>query len=415
VSYSIQCSVPRFSLRPTALRAAHAPPARGFRLVAGGTSMRSLAEDRLDPSRPALIVTYGTTSRKHRALDRDVVVVGRAPGCDVALASPEVAPVHCILARGPQGWRVRDCSGRGGTRVNGTVVVEGPLKHGDTLQVGAFSFEAHLPEPMPEPGAAEPPVAAIAVPADETSISGGGEAEARRMDIRAKELAQFAEHLRRHEQEVNTRLSQRHEEVARAETALREQRAEVVRRMSEAARAGQNTKSKSDSSARQDAEALRMQLAMVRQEIAGRDSIIAGLRLRLEQLERDQPARQSLERDQEEIARQREEIAELVAKLEEQRADLIEATREAELQSARERAQLARDRAELQQIFEDFRYEQQTIRPKEEQQTSAAAIAQLPPDVVTVRPVTRTPVPNSGSHPNASKWIEFGNRDDLGR
>jgi pSer/pThr/pTyr-binding forkhead associated (FHA) protein len=107
--------------------------------------MRSLAEDRLDLARPALIVTYGTTSRKRRLLERDVVIVGRAPGCDVALASPEVAPVHCILARGPQGWRVRDCSGRGATRVNGTPVVEGPLRHGDALQVGAFSFEAYLP------------------------------------------------------------------------------------------------------------------------------------------------------------------------------------------------------------------------------------------------------------------------------
>src|ERR1700749_4703735 len=107
--------------------------------------MRSLGEDRPDPARPALIVTYGTTSHKYRALERDVVVVGRAPGCDVALASPEVAPVHCILARGPNGWRIRDCSGRGGTRGNGSPVGEGPLKPGDTLQIGAFSFEAHLP------------------------------------------------------------------------------------------------------------------------------------------------------------------------------------------------------------------------------------------------------------------------------
>jgi len=30
--------------------------------------------------RPALIVTYGNTAHKYRPLERDIVVVGRAPG-----------------------------------------------------------------------------------------------------------------------------------------------------------------------------------------------------------------------------------------------------------------------------------------------------------------------------------------------
>src|SRR5262245_32527938 len=101
--------------------------------------MRTEPEDRPDPARPALVVTYGTTPRKLRPLDRDIVVLGRAPGCDVALASPEVAPVHCILAHGHDGWRVRDCTGRGATRLNGTPVTDSLLRHGDTLQVGTFS------------------------------------------------------------------------------------------------------------------------------------------------------------------------------------------------------------------------------------------------------------------------------------
>ena len=104
----------------------------------------------------------------------------------------------------------------------------------------------------------------------------------------------FGEHLRRQEQEVNTRLALRHEEVAKAEATLREQRAEVVRRMTEMARAGQASAkvNKSDSAARQDAEAMRAQLGMIRQELVGRDSIIATLRVRLEQLEREAAARE---------------------------------------------------------------------------------------------------------------------------
>src|SRR5262245_54596685 len=108
-----------------------------------------------DPSQPALLVTYGNTSRKHRYLDRDILVLGRATSCDFALLSPEVAPVHCIVVRVKDGWRVRDCSGRPGTRVNGRPVQEILLADGDVVQVGTFSFQAHLPPGhKPSPGIA---------------------------------------------------------------------------------------------------------------------------------------------------------------------------------------------------------------------------------------------------------------------
>ncbi len=55
---------------------------------------------------PALVVTYGNTTRKTRPLDCDLIVVGRAPGCDLGLVSPEVAPIHCLIARVPVGWRI---------------------------------------------------------------------------------------------------------------------------------------------------------------------------------------------------------------------------------------------------------------------------------------------------------------------
>src|SRR5262245_40679346 len=107
--------------------------------------MRSEAKEHVDPSQPALIVTYGNTSKKCRPLDADVIVLGRNPGCDMSLVSPEVAPIHCVLARVPDGWRLRDTSGRPGTRVNGKPIQDVLLADGDTIQVGAFSFQAHLP------------------------------------------------------------------------------------------------------------------------------------------------------------------------------------------------------------------------------------------------------------------------------
>jgi hypothetical protein len=118
--------------------------------------MRKECEEPLKPGQPALIVTYGNTTRKHRALDQDVLVLGRNPCCDIALVSPEVAPVHCIILRTGQGWRVRDCSGgRHATRVNGRAIHEDPLHDSDVLQIGTFSFELRLPSscPTPVPGA----------------------------------------------------------------------------------------------------------------------------------------------------------------------------------------------------------------------------------------------------------------------
>jgi pSer/pThr/pTyr-binding forkhead associated (FHA) protein len=76
-------------------------------------------EVEIDLSQPALTLTYGGGGRRCRALDKEVFLLGRGSQCDLALVSPEVAPVHCIVVRTADGWRVRDCSGRVGTRVNG--------------------------------------------------------------------------------------------------------------------------------------------------------------------------------------------------------------------------------------------------------------------------------------------------------
>jgi hypothetical protein len=375
--------------------------------------MRSVSEDRPDLTRAALIVTYGTTSRKYRSLERDIIVVGRAAGCDVALSSPEVAPIHCVLARGPHGWRVRDCSGRGATRVNGATVVDGPIKHGDTLQIGAFSFEAHLPALADAAQSIAPSSTESAgAAADDAATVAANEEAARRLDMRARELAQFAEQLRKQEEEVNARLSHRHEEVARAEANLREQRAEVVRRMTDMARAGQTPKSKSDSASRQDSEALRSQLGMMKQEIAGRDSIIAGLRVRIEHLERDLAARGAVEKEREQVQLQREQLTEELALLEERRADLAETAREAELLEARERAQLARDRLELERLLEDFRFEQQRVTRKVETFGGTVSTVRITDEMHDAEPSLPAVVRTSGSHPGAAKWMEFGKRSD---
>ena len=98
-----------------------------------------------DTSKPALVLLYGDCNKKHKLLDRDVIVVGRARGCDFHLDAPDISSIHLIISRGNNGYRVRDCHSRAGTKLNGNAVKESPVKDGDLLQIGPFSFRLHLP------------------------------------------------------------------------------------------------------------------------------------------------------------------------------------------------------------------------------------------------------------------------------
>jgi pSer/pThr/pTyr-binding forkhead associated (FHA) protein len=107
--------------------------------------MASHHDHEFDASKPALVLLYGNTSKKHRALDRDVILVGRARGCDLGLEAPDVSSIHCIITRHGSGFALRDCQSRSGTKVNGNLVRETVLHDGDLLQLGPFSFRVHLP------------------------------------------------------------------------------------------------------------------------------------------------------------------------------------------------------------------------------------------------------------------------------
>lgn len=198
--------------------------------------MRKENEDRIDPSKPALIVLYGATKRKCRPLVSEVTVLGRNPGCDVGLVSPEVAPVHCVIVRLASGWRIRDCSGRA-TRVNGKAIQDEPLNNGDVIQIGTFSFEAHLPpgsasanglrgpiaasvalSPLPAPDPSPAPAQAASPPDSEPT------ADVERLQASRRRLAELALGLRRRVQESQQRereLEQREHDLAQLEQRLR--------------------------------------------------------------------------------------------------------------------------------------------------------------------------------------------------
>jgi pSer/pThr/pTyr-binding forkhead associated (FHA) protein len=96
-------------------------------------------------NQPTLVPLYGGLDKRPRPLDRDVITVGRARSCDIGLEAPEVSTLHCLLYRTAEGFRVRDCGSRTGTRVNGDVPRHNVLADGDVLQIGPFSFTVQIP------------------------------------------------------------------------------------------------------------------------------------------------------------------------------------------------------------------------------------------------------------------------------
>src|SRR5205085_10193765 len=94
---------------------------------------------------PALIPVFGNVDKKPRPLNREAITIGRARGCDICVDAPEISTLHCLIYRSVDGFRVRDCGSRTGTRVNGEVPRTHVLADGDVLQIGPFSFTAKIP------------------------------------------------------------------------------------------------------------------------------------------------------------------------------------------------------------------------------------------------------------------------------
>ncbi len=301
-------------------------------------------DDKFDATRPTLIVKYGT-AHKYRPLDREVMILGRSAGCDVGLDAPDVAPVHCVLVRAIDGWHVRDCTGRGGTRLNGQSVEDAALTDEDVLQVGSFSFTLHLPPeerpledagPLPDRHALQHArrsrgrMARLALRLRgrlaETAAAAAEQAE-KQLAVREEELDRRAEEVRGLQRDVDARLAEMKQtarQIAEEKLALAERRGQI-----EAEMAGK--RAEADAAVRASLEEAAAQARAL--EIRGRESAcfaayLRRLRQRLNEHEESLTARwEEWLREQQEAsvaqAHQGEKIAREEALLRDQRAEVV--------------------------------------------------------------------------------------------
>jgi transcriptional regulator with GAF, ATPase, and Fis domain len=90
--------------------------------------------------RPRLLVLSGPLKDSTIDLAEGEITIGREASNGISVADPSVSRKHCAV-RGTEGrFQVRDLESRNGTLVNGTVVEEQWLQHGDELATGDSSF-----------------------------------------------------------------------------------------------------------------------------------------------------------------------------------------------------------------------------------------------------------------------------------
>lgn len=108
----------------------------GVPMLAAGTGM--------------LVVVRGPNAGARFLLDRDRVVIGRHPDCDIFLHDVTVSRRHSEIRRTVQGFELEDLGSLNGSYLNGERVDARVLRTGDELQIGRFKLvflgrEEHLP------------------------------------------------------------------------------------------------------------------------------------------------------------------------------------------------------------------------------------------------------------------------------
>ncbi len=106
--------------------------------------------------RPRLLVLSGPLKDSTVLLAEGEVTIGREASNGIAVIDPSVSRKHCALLGRDGKFQVRDLDSRNGTLVNGLVVQEQWLQHGDEIAAGDSSFLFLLEDhDVPTPGRVE--------------------------------------------------------------------------------------------------------------------------------------------------------------------------------------------------------------------------------------------------------------------
>ncbi|MGH9460771.1 MAG: FHA domain-containing protein [Vicinamibacteria bacterium] len=101
-----------------------------------------------------LVLIAGATPAQY-PISQSETVVGRSAAADICIDDPLVSRRHCKIMHHAFGWALVDLKSQNGTFVNGVRVGETELRHGDQVQIGAFSFYFSESGDVPTTGSLE--------------------------------------------------------------------------------------------------------------------------------------------------------------------------------------------------------------------------------------------------------------------
>ncbi|MFZ1009752.1 MAG: sigma 54-interacting transcriptional regulator [Candidatus Sulfotelmatobacter sp.] len=101
--------------------------------------------------RPRLVVLSGPLKDSTIPLREGEITIGREASNGIAVTDPSVSRKHCRLSCQDGRYRVQDLGSRNGTRVNGTLIHEEWLQHGDEIYASDSSFLFLLEDEDPTP------------------------------------------------------------------------------------------------------------------------------------------------------------------------------------------------------------------------------------------------------------------------
>ena len=90
------------------------------------------------------IVSGSNRGKQIKVEAGETVRVGRARPAEVPLDDNFMSSLHFALKCDARGCRVRDLNSRNGTKVNGELIIEAPLKDGDQLFAGRTNFSVRI-------------------------------------------------------------------------------------------------------------------------------------------------------------------------------------------------------------------------------------------------------------------------------
>jgi pSer/pThr/pTyr-binding forkhead associated (FHA) protein len=91
---------------------------------------------------PAYFIKYSDeTGPKTREFSSGELILGRAPECQVVLKDFGISRQHAKLIADPGGVRIMDLGSKNGTKVNGALVTQAPLRDGDKVSLGSLEIQ----------------------------------------------------------------------------------------------------------------------------------------------------------------------------------------------------------------------------------------------------------------------------------